>query len=97
MHSDHRWTIDKKRGHSKKAVTPRNYWCRDQDLNQGHTDFQSVALPTELSRHLNLKTCRLIKKTGQLSILFYFLFCSNSSPRSTSNLSKAVPVFTKGK
>ncbi len=28
-------------------------WCRDQDLNQGHTDFQSVALPTELSRHLS--------------------------------------------
>jgi len=46
---------------------------------------------------LNLKTCRLIKKIGQLSILFYFLFCSNSSPRSISNLSKAVPVLTKGK
>ena len=28
-----------------------NYWCRDQESNQGHTDFQSVALPTELSRH----------------------------------------------
>ena len=25
-------------------------WCRDQDLNQGHSDFQSDALPTELSR-----------------------------------------------
>ena len=25
-------------------------WCRDQDLNQGHPDFQSGALPTELSR-----------------------------------------------
>ena len=25
-------------------------WCRDQDLNQGHVDFQSTALPTELSR-----------------------------------------------
>ncbi len=25
-------------------------WCRDQESNQGHTDFQSVALPTELSR-----------------------------------------------
>ena len=23
-------------------------WCRDQESNQGHTDFQSVALPTEL-------------------------------------------------
>jgi hypothetical protein len=27
-------------------------WCRDQDLNQGHSDFQSDALPTELSRRL---------------------------------------------
>ena len=23
-------------------------WCPNLDLNQGHTDFQSVALPTEL-------------------------------------------------
>ena len=29
-------------------------WCRDQESNQGHTDFQSVALPTELSRHSRL-------------------------------------------
>ena len=26
-------------------------WWRDPELNWGHTDFQSVALPTELSRH----------------------------------------------
>ena len=30
-------------------------WCRDQESNQGHTDFQSVALPTELSRHVGAK------------------------------------------
>ena len=24
-------------------------WCPDPDLNQGHEDFQSSALPTELS------------------------------------------------
>jgi hypothetical protein len=25
--------------------------CRDPELNWGHADFQSAALPTELSRH----------------------------------------------
>ncbi len=25
-------------------------WWRDPDLNRGHMDFQSIALPTELSR-----------------------------------------------
>ena len=25
-------------------------WCRDPELNWGHMDFQSTALPTELSR-----------------------------------------------
>ena len=30
-----------------------SYWWRDPELNWGHTDFQSVALPTELSRHLS--------------------------------------------
>ena len=24
-------------------------WCPDSELNQGHRDFQSLALPTELS------------------------------------------------
>src|SRR5450830_1578658 len=26
-------------------------WWRDSELNRGHADFQSAALPTELSRH----------------------------------------------
>ena len=26
-------------------------WCRNSELNQGHRDFQSLALPTELLRH----------------------------------------------
>ena len=95
MHLDHRRTIDRKGVTAKKAVTPLIYWCRDQDLNQGHTDFQSVALPTELSRHLNFKFYTSIKNREWLSIVFYFLFCSNSSSRSISNLSKAVPVFTE--
>ena len=37
---------------SQNDLTALNCWCRDQESNQGHTDFQSVALPTELSRHL---------------------------------------------
>ena len=28
-------------------------WWRDPDLNRGHMDFQSIALPTELSRHID--------------------------------------------
>ena len=27
-------------------------WCPDSESNQGHEDFQSSALPTELSGHL---------------------------------------------
>ncbi len=27
-------------------------WCRGAELNRRHTDFQSVALPTELPRHV---------------------------------------------
>ena len=31
--------------------------CQDPDLNWGHGDFQSPALPTELSRHVAFTTC----------------------------------------
>ncbi len=38
-------------------------WCLDPESNQGHEDFQSSALPTELSRHIYVrkerKWCRL--------------------------------------
>ena len=30
----------------------RMLWCRDPESNWGHEDFQSSALPTELSRHI---------------------------------------------
>ena len=35
--------------------------CRNSELNQGHRDFQSLALPTELLRHtlLNFHLVRL--------------------------------------
>ena len=39
-----------------------SYWWRDPELNWGHTDFQSVALPTELSRHLSG-----VKKVAELT------------------------------
>ena len=29
-------------------------WCPEADLNHRHADFQSAALPTELSGHLGL-------------------------------------------
>ena len=29
-----------------------NKWWRDPDSNRGHMDFQSTALPTELSRQI---------------------------------------------
>ena len=31
------------------AARPYEYWCPDSESNQGHGDFQSPALPTELS------------------------------------------------
>ena len=46
--------LDKKRSCRQNAAPSAIQRCRDQDLNQGHSDFQSDALPTELSR-LHLK------------------------------------------
>jgi hypothetical protein len=49
-------------------------WCRDQELNQGHGDFQSPALPTELSRQKRFgkitKNCCQVKINFKLSRLF---------------------------
>ncbi len=38
---------------TKLRYTPKK-WCSDSELNQGHGDFQSPALPTELSEHIIL-------------------------------------------
>src|SRR5436190_9801194 len=38
-----------------KAVSTWFYWCRGTELNRRHADFQSAALPTELSRLNNLR------------------------------------------
>ena len=56
-----------------------NKWCLDPESNQGHEDFQSSALPTELSRHNNnlidcpvhcLLGCAL--KTGRIKLFFVY-------------------------
>ncbi len=34
----------------KEIVNSISFWCLDAESNHGHGDFQSPALPTELSR-----------------------------------------------
>ncbi len=41
-------------------------WWRDPDLNRGHIDFQSIALPTELSRRI--WSARIIEKIEKMQI-----------------------------
>ena len=41
-----------KRKKPRFAARPYEYWCPDSESNQGHGDFQSPALPTELSRQM---------------------------------------------
>ena len=42
--------------HKKNNSFRYYFWCLLSESNQGHRDFQSLALPTELSRHyLSLK------------------------------------------
>ena len=42
----------------QRSVSKSDYsdfcWWRDQESNQGHGDFQSPALPTELSRQAKI-------------------------------------------
>ena len=33
----------------RSGAGAQDLWCPDPELNQGHVDFQSTALPTELS------------------------------------------------
>ena len=44
-------------GRTKKDIKIKELkWCPDADLNHGHADFQSAALPTELSgARLNIR------------------------------------------
>ena len=43
-------TVKTKKPHKSEVF---NKWCLDAESNHGHEDFQSSALPTELSRHIN--------------------------------------------
>ncbi len=45
-------------------------WCRNSELNQGHRDFQSLALPTELLRHLLFNFVRVGRASSTLLTLF---------------------------
>ena len=67
-----RWPRDQKRLYNEIAVKPCYFWCRDQESNQGHTDFQSVALPTELSRREGWK----VQKGWDL-VKIFFSFAKN--------------------
>ena len=43
-----------------KLIMQESQWCREPELNRRHEDFQSSALPPELSRHTKLKNHRQI-------------------------------------
>jgi hypothetical protein len=42
-------TTSKEKGVSWYQLTPCFFWCPEPESNQRHVDFQSTALPTELS------------------------------------------------
>ena len=42
--------------HSTTELHPHKIWCLRAESNRRHTDFQSVALPTELPRHIGWVT-----------------------------------------
>ena len=44
-------------------------WCPDPDLNQGHEDFQSSALPTELSGQFVQQLCSCVQRARILTII----------------------------
>ena len=52
-------------------------WCRNSELNQGHRDFQSLALPTELLRqtpYLIFIYAQLLEQVSTLSNFGFTLF-----------------------
>lgn len=69
---------------STKKQNPRNpcgyegLWWYLQESNQGHTDFQSVALPTELRYQALLSGCkynfkiRIYKQNPEKKVLIFF-------------------------
>ena len=49
-----------------KAVPKLGKWCPEADLNHRHADFQSAALPTELSGHPVAKPAFVSEALGVL-------------------------------
>jgi hypothetical protein len=53
-------------------------WCRLAELNCGHTDFQSVALPTELKRRNRITKAEKYnvgkKSSSSFYSFYHFLF-----------------------
>ncbi len=43
--------VNRQKRATAQAAAPSFLWCRDPESNWGRQDFQSCALPTELSRH----------------------------------------------
>jgi hypothetical protein len=72
-------------------------WCPERDLNPRHEDFQSSALPTELSGHTNpkavetaiVKNQRLVHRVVAVDRDFsrIFIVTVSLSPFSLQNLS----------
>ena len=59
---------------SKNRVYRHLAWCPDSESNQGHRDFQSPALPTELSGRMERKT------RFELATLALARRCSTTEP-----------------
>ena len=67
--------INKKQKNRRMATSKKNKKCRITELNCGHRDFQSLALPTELIRHfINAYVFRLsyIIRSSKLFVNSFF-------------------------
>ena len=63
-------------------------WCREAELNHRHGDFQSPALPTELSRHrlcYRIYNIRVIVCQGKTATLIHHqgIICGVAFDRSS--------------
>ena len=70
-------------------------WCRNSELNQGHRDFQSLALPTELLRHtlFNL-SLELVEQALLFSFSFRFTPLGSYCGTHLLNLFRAIIIFS---
>ena len=69
--------------------------CRNSELNQGHRDFQSLALPTELLRHIFIllsSPTRSDRSQCLLYLLKIFNQEASSLSRKNNKISFAVPT-----